>query len=496
MNASIEADAAIEAGGSRRLVATDSECSAVAKGMPEGFLWGGAVAANQVEGAYLEDGKGLSIADVQTAGAHGVPREIHDHVHEGVYYPNQEGIDGYHRYKEDVALFAEMGFTCLRTSISWARIFPNGDDAEPNETGLAFYDAVFDEMCAHGIEPVITLSHYEMPLRLVTEYGSWRNPRLIDFFVRFCETVFRRYRDKVRYWMTFNEVNETMNKLTPFNQAGLIFSEGENANEVKVLASHNMFLASARAVALGHQINPDFKIGCMVQYPTTYAKTCRPEDVIARRLNMMPNYYYTDVMVRGRYTNLCRAQLRRLGVEFEVSEEDAATLAAGTVDYIAFSYYFSSVASSENGDDLLVERKNPYLDRTDWGWPIDEVGLRVALHELYDRYQVPLFVVENGLGAVDEPDERGYVEDDYRIDFLRRHIVQMERAVNDDFVELIGYTSWGPIDLISVGTGEMKKRYGFIYVDRDDRGRGTLARSKKKSFDWYRQVIASNGRVL
>ena len=496
MNVSTAADAAVDAGGAARIGSAVSAEDAISLGMPEGFLWGGAVAANQVEGAYLEDGKGISIADVQTAGAHGVAREIHDRVHEGAYYPNQEGIDAYHRYKEDIALFAEMGFTCLRTSINWPRIFPNGDDAEPNEAGLAFYDDVFDELLAHGIQPVITLSHYETPLKLVTEYGSWRNPALIEFFVRFCETVFTRYRDKVRYWMTFNEINETMNKLTPFNQAGLIFEEGENVNEVKVRASHNMFLASARAVALGHQINPDFKIGCMIQYPTTYAKTCRPEDVLARRLNMMPNYYYSDVMVRGRYTNLCKAQLRRLGVDFEVSPEDAKVLAEGTVDYIAFSYYFSSVASSETGDDLLVERKNAYLDRTDWGWPIDAVGLRVALNELYDRYQVPLFVVENGLGAVDEPDERGYVEDDYRIDYLRRHIVQMERAVNDDFVELMGYTTWGPIDLISVGTGEMKKRYGFIYVDRDDEGNGTLARSKKKSFDWYRRVIASNGREL
>lgn len=494
--ASTAADAAVEAGGAARLMPAERAHATEPLRMPEGFLWGGAVAANQVEGAYREDGKGLCIADIQTAAAHGVPREIHDRVHEGVYYPSHDAIDAYHRYKEDIALFAEMGFTCLRTSINWSRIYPNGDDAEPNESGLAFYDAVFDELHAHGIEPVITLSHYETPLKLVQEYGSWRSPKLIDFFVRFCETVFTRYRDKVTYWMTFNEINETMNKRTPFSQAGLLFEEGEDANAVKVAASHSMFLASARAVALGRRINPSFKIGCMIQYPTTYAKTCRSEDVLARRLNMMPNYYYADVMVKGRYTNLCRAELKRLGVDFEVNEEDAAVLAAGTVDYIAFSYYFSSVASSETGDDLLVERKNPYLERTDWGWPVDPIGLRVALNELYDRYQVPLFVVENGMGAVDEPDEDGYVADNYRIDFLRKHIEQMLRAVNDDFVDLMGYTSWGPIDLISVGTGEMKKRYGFIYVDRDDCGNGTLARTRKKSFEWYKRVIASNGADL
>ena len=495
METTTAADVALESGGSATFESR-SVVGSASPGMPEGFLWGGAVAANQVEGAYLEGGKGLSIADVQTPGAHGVPREIHDHVREGVYYPNQTGIDAYHRYKEDIALFAEMGFSCLRTSISWPRIFPNGDDAEPNEAGLAFYDAVFDELLAHGIEPVITLSHYETPLNLVTRYGSWRNRKLIDFFVRFCETVFTRYRGKVRYWMTFNEINEVMNKRLPFNQAGLVFAEDENPDEVKVVASHNMMVASARAVLLAHEICPDYKVGCMIQYTPTYARTCRPEDVLARRLNMMPNYYYLDVMARGRYTGLCRAQLRRLGVEFEASAEDAAILAAGTVDFIALSYYFSCVASSETGDDLTVARNNPYLERTDWGWPIDAIGLRVSLNELYDRYQLPLFVVENGYGAHEEPGADGVVEDDGRIDFLRRHIVQMERAVNEDYVELIGYTTWGPIDLVSCGSGQMEKRYGFIYVDRDDAGNGTLARSKKKSFDWYQRVIASNGREL
>lgn len=464
--------------------------------MPEGFLWGGAIAANQCEGAYRADGKGVCIADVQTAACHGKRREIHDRVREGVYYPSHEGIDFYHRYREDIALFAEMGFTCLRTSINWSRIFPNGDDEVPNEAGLAFYDGVIDELLKHGIEPVITLSHYEMPLRLVTEYGSWRNCVLVDFFVRFAKTVFSRYRDKVRYWLTFNEINETMNKRIPFNQAGLLIGEDEDASVVKVQASHNMFLASARVVAMAHEMNPAFRVGCMVQYPTTYAKTCAPCDVVARRLNMLPNFYYTDVMAKGRYTNLCRAQLKRLGVDFTVDDEDAAVLRAGAVDFIAFSYYFSSVASSADGVGLLVERENPYLETTDWGWPIDPVGLRVALNELYDRYQIPLFVVENGLGAVDEPDENGYVADDYRIDFLRKHIEQALIAVNEDFVDLLGYTTWGPIDLVSVGTGEMKKRYGFIYVDRDDVGNGTLARNKKKSFDWYRRVIASNGAEL
>lgn len=464
--------------------------------MRNDFLWGGATAANQIEGAYREDGKGLSIADVEQGSRHGVPRPIHDAVKPGCYYPSHEGIDFYHRYQEDIDLFAEMGFTCFRLSINWPRIFPNGDEAEPNEAGLAFYDKVFDALREKGIEPVVTLSHYETPLHLVQEYGSWRNRRLIDFFERYCEVVFTRYRDKVKYWMTFNEINETMNQAEPYHQAGILYREGENPEEVKVLASHNMFLASAKAVALGHRINPDFKIGCMIQYPTTYPRTCKPTDVLAQRCHMMPNYYYTDVMCRGYYTNLCTAQLKRMGVSLSMQEGDAEILRAGTVDYIAFSYYFSSTASSEDGVSCKVERSNPYLKRTDWDWPIDPTGLRVALNELYDRYQIPLFVVENGLGAIDNVAEDGSIDDDNRIQFLGSHIKALEEAVTLDDVDVMGYTCWGPIDLISVGTGEMRKRYGFIYVDKDDEGKGTLKRTKKKSFAWYKQVIATNGEDL
>lgn len=461
--------------------------------MRENFLWGGATAANQYEGAYLEDGKGLSIADVEKGARHGVPREVHDSVKEGNYYPSHEGVDFYHRYKEDIALFAEMGFTAFRMSINWPRIFPNGDEPEPNEEGLKFYDKVFDELRSKGIEPVVTLSHYETPLYLVQKYGSWRNRKLIEFFERYCRVVFERYKDKVTYWMTFNEINETMNQSVPYHQAGILYKEGEDPNEVKVIASHNMFLASAKAVLAGHEINPNFKIGCMIQYPTTYPKTCHPNDVLAQRFHMMPNYYYTDVMCKGYYTNLCTAQLKRLGVTLRMEEGDAELLKAGKVDYIAFSYYFSSIASSQDGVNIKVERSNPYLERNDWDWPIDPTGLRIALNELYDRYAVPLFIVENGLGAIDKIEEDGSIQDDYRIKFLGDHIQAMRQAIELDDVDVIGYTCWGPIDIISVGTGEMRKRYGFIYVDKDDSGQGTLNRMRKKSFNWYKKVIASNG---
>ncbi|WP_313073476.1 6-phospho-beta-glucosidase [Lacrimispora sp.] len=457
------------------------------------FLWGGATAANQYEGAFLEGGKGLSIADVEKGSRHGISREVHDSVKEGNYYPSHEAVDFYHRYKEDIELFAQMGFKCFRMSINWPRIFPNGDELEPNEEGLKFYDEVFDELRSRGIEPVVTLSHYETPLYLVQKYGSWRNRQLIDFFERYCSVVFARYKNKVKYWMTFNEINETMNQNEPYHQAGILFKSGENPNEVKVIVSHNMFLASAKAVIAGHKINPEFKIGCMVQYPTTYPKTCNPNDVLAQRFQMMPNYYYTDVMCKGYYTNLCTAQLKRMGVELHTETEDAEILKSGKVDYIAFSYYFSSVASSEDGVNIKVERLNPYLERNDWDWPIDPAGLRIALNELYDRYELPLFIVENGLGSIDKIEKDGSIQDDYRIKYLSDHIEEMKKAIGLDDVDVMGYTCWGPIDIISVGTGEMRKRYGFIYVEKEDDGHGTLARRKKKSFDWYKKVIASNG---
>lgn len=460
------------------------------------FLWGGATAANQYEGAYLEGGKGLSIADVEKGASHGVKREVHSEVKVGEFYPSHEAIDFYHRYKEDIALYAEMGFKSFRLSISWPRIFPNGDETEPNEAGLAFYDQVFDELLKYGIEPIVTLSHYETPLYLVQKYGSWRNRQLIDFFENYCRVVFKRYTEKVKYWITFNEINETMNQKEPYHQSGIIFSEDENKAETVIEASHNMMLASAKAVILAHEINPDFQVGCMLQYPMTYPETTKPEDQLAKKLFMMPDFYYGDVMCKGYYTNTCTAQWKRLGVSFDVSDEDKNILSQGKVDYISFSYYFSTVIRMGQDGIPEIAEKNAYLPRTDWDWTIDPIGLRLSLNELYDRYQLPLFIVENGLGAVDELTLNNEIIDDYRIDFLRGHILEMIKAVEEDHVELLGYTTWGCIDIVSVGTGEMKKRYGFIYVDKDDDGNGTLKRIKKKSFDWYKEVIQSNGMNL
>ena len=456
--------------------------------MKEGFLFGGALAANQCEGGYNLDGKGLSIADVVRGSQQGIPRQVDEKIHEGVYYPSHEAIDFYHRYKEDIALFAQMGFKCLRMSISWARIFPN-------ECGLQFYDKVFDELLKYNIQPIVTLSHFETPLHLVEAYGSWRNPKLIDFYVKYANVVFKRYKDKVIYWMTFNEINETMNKKDPFLQAGLKFKEDENDKKVKVIASHNMFIASAKVVDLGHRINPNFKIGCMIQYTPAYTKTCHPNDALAKRFYNIQNYYYTDVMVKGEYTSLCYSQLKRLGVDLTISKEEQEILKKGKVDYIAFSYYFTYVVSYDENQ-FVIDKKNKYLQTGQWNRTIDPVGLRVALNELYDRYQVPLFIVENGIPLDDKIDSNNEIIDEERIAFFRNHIMQIKKAIHEDFVNVIGYTTWGPIDIVSVSTGEMNKRYGFIYVDKDNSGKGTLQRFKKKSFAWYKKVIESNGECL
>lgn len=472
----------------------------------DGFLWGGAVAAHQLEGGWKEGGKGVSVADVMTAGRHGVARKITDGVLEGEYYPNHEGIDFYHRYKEDIALFAEMGFKCFRTSIAWTRIFPNGDELEPNEEGLQFYDDLFDECLKHGIEPVITLSHFEMPFHLVKEYGGWRNRKVIDFFVRFAEVCFERYQDKVKYWMTFNEINNQANfhdDFAPFTNSGIVYEEGENREPVMYQAAHYELVASAKAVAIGHAINPDLQIGCMIAMCPIYPYSCSPRDILKAQKAMQMRYYFTDVHVHGYYPKFILKYWESKGYEFDISAEDLETLVMGTVDYIGFSYYMSFAIKGPETSDGSYEYdetkdlvRNPHVEASDWGWQIDPEGLRYSLNWFQDMYHLPLFIVENGFGAIDQVEEDGSIHDPYRIDYLQAHIKEMKKAVVEDGVDLIGYTPWGCIDLISAGTGEMKKRYGFIYVDKDNEGNGSLERSKKDSFDWYKEVIASNGENI
>lgn len=469
--------------------------------MPEGFLWGGAVAAHQVEGASFADGKGISSADVMTVGGRDFPREITKGILPDRCYPNHTAIDFYGHYKEDVKLFAEMGFKCFRTSINWTRIFPNGDDPQPNEAGLQFYDDLFDELHNYGIEPVITLSHFEMPYHLIEAYGAWRNPKLIDFFLNYCECVFRRYKDKVKYWMTFNEINNQSRYSLPlmvYANSGLVPQPGEDMEKTMYLASHHELLASARAVALGHQINPDFKIGCMVQFTPVYPFSCKPEDVLEALQEMERRYFYLEVHCKGRYPTSLRKYWQQKGYEITTPEDDAV-LNSSRVDFIGFSYYMSQTYKENDSkvvtSSLVPGSANPYLETTEWGWAIDPVGLRYSLNYLQSNYQVPLFIVENGLGAVDVLED-GTVHDSYRIAYLKAHIEQMKKAVLEDGVNLIGYTPWGCIDCVSFSTGEMKKRYGFIYVDRDDLGNGSFRRYRKDSFYWYQKVIQTNGELL
>ena len=473
--------------------------------LSQDFLWGGAVAAHQLEGAWNIDGKGVSTADVLTAGACDVDRKITNGVIDGENYPNHRGIDFYHRYKEDIALFAEMGFKCFRTSIAWTRIFPTGEEEQPNEAGLQFYDDLFDELIKNGMEPIVTLSHFEIPYNLVQKYGGFRNRETIDYFVKYAVTVMERYKDKVKYWMTFNEINNQTNlkkEIFAFTNSGIIFQEGENREQVVYQAIHNEMVASALTVKKGHEINPDFQIGCMLAMVPVYPATCNPDDVMRCEEIMRDRFLFTDVHVRGAYPSYAQTYWKNHGIEIYMEPEDEAILAEGTVDYIGISYYMSStVIADENAPDLLDSGfsgtvRNEYIDISDWGWQIDAVGLRYSLNLLYERYQKPVFIVENGFGAYDTADENGYVDDEYRIQYLQKHIVQMKKAIELDGVDVLGYTVWGCIDVISFGTGEMKKRYGMIYVDQDDLGNGTLKRSKKKSFEWYKNVIATNAEEL
>lgn len=464
---------------------------------PENFLWGGAVAANQCEGAYDEGGKGLSVQDVLPRGLRGERTEapIQDNL-------KLKGIDFYHRYKEDIRMFAEMGFKVLRTSIAWSRIFPSGDEEEPNEEGLQFYDRLFDECHKYGIEPLLTISHYETPLGLAQKYDGWRSRKLIGFFERYCRTIFSRYKDKVKYWLTFNEINSLLH--APFMSGGILTPPEKLSEADLYQAVHHELVASALAVKIGHELMPGAKIGCMILGITVYPLTPDPQDVIAAMQKDRETMMFADIHARGRYPAYLLNYFEERGIRIRMEPQDEEIL-KNTVDFISFSYY-SSICETvhpelgeRTGGNLSRGYKNPYLKASEWGWQIDPMGLRYTLNKLYDRYELPLFIVENGLGAADEliqtDDGEKTVLDDYRIDYLRQHLLQVREAIHDG-VEVMGYTSWGCIDLVSASTAQMRKRYGYIYVDRNDDGTGTLERYRKKSFWWYKKIIESNGEAL
>lgn len=462
---------------------------------PQNFLWGGATAANQIEGAYSEDGKGLSIQDVMPAGLQTPPTKspTDDNL-------KLEAIDFYHRYAKDIALFGEMGFKTFRFSIAWSRIFPRGDEDEPNEEGLRFYDRVLDELEKYGIEPLVTLSHYETPLAIAREYGGWSNREVINFFEKYCRTVFERYKGRVHYWLTFNEINSVLH--FPFF-GGLEGTPEEIGPQKLYQAVHHELVGSARVTKIAHEIDAANKVGCMILAVPRYPLTPNPQDALKALDKSRDDLAFGDIHCRGYYPGYYLRKLKNLGVELDITEQDRDDL-TNTVDFVSFSYYMSVCETADPAKDKAGQGNivggvpNPTLEASEWGWQIDPVGLRIIMNEYWDRWQKPLFIVENGLGAkdklVDGPDAPT-VEDDYRIDYLNQHLVQVGEAVEDG-VEVLGYTTWGCIDLVSASTAQMSKRYGFIYVDRNDDGSGTLDRYKKKSFDWYKEVIATNGESL
>ncbi|WP_294561733.1 family 1 glycosylhydrolase [uncultured Traorella sp.] len=494
----------------------------MSKGFKENFLWGGATAANQLEGGYNLGGKGLSTADMvcyvsrkesEGANTETVPYEkclkiLNGEINE-TNYPKRRGVDFYHRYKEDIKLFSEMGFKVFRMSINWARIYPNGDDIEPNEEGLKFYDDVFDELHKYGIEPLVTLSHYETPLNLAMKYNGWESRKVIDFYVKYATTVFERYKNKVKYWMPFNEINMMLN--LPYT-AGGVFVERSEKSELNVIfqSLHHQFVASALVTKTAKEINPEFKIGSMLGISFFYPKSNSPEDILAAQNANRINYFFTDIQAKGRYPEYVWHYLDKHQIQLEMNKDDLQIIKENTVDFISFSYYYTQCTGIPKEGDVLMAKfydeelhdefhpikiRNTNLSITEWGFQTDPLGLRIAINELWDRYHLPIFISENGLGAIDELTDDKKVHDAYRIEYLREHIKAMRECASEG-VDLIGYTSWGPIDIVSAGTSEMQKRYGYIYVDADDYGNGTYDRYKKDSFEWYKKVIASNGENL
>ena len=478
-------------------------------GFPKDFLWGGATSANQYEGGWNEDGKGESFIDHVTAGSRKSPRIFHARIRDDAYYPSHDGTDFYHHWKEDISLFAEMGFRIFRLSVNWPRIFPRGDEDTPNRKGVDFYHNVFDELNRYGIEPLVTISHLEMPYALCAEYGGWTDRRIIGFYLNLCKVLFSEYKGKVHYWLTFNEINGLAGEIgfpggilpedgTPMMHMSKSVREKTQCWQ----ALHHQFIASALAVKMAHEADPSNKAGCMILGGLDYPLTCAPEDALfAQKKRQVFTYLSSDVMVRGFYPSYIKKKFEREGIRIATQPEDDEILKSGTVDFYTFSYYASGTVSASGGAEaaegnVLRSGKNPYLKASQWGWQIDPAGLRWYLTDIYDRYGIPMMIVENGLGAEDRISEDGKVHDPYRIEYLKEHVRAMKQAIDEDGVDLIGYTMWGCIDLVSGGTGEMSKRYGFIYVDKDDEGGGTYRRIRKDSFDWYRQLIATNGEEI
>lgn len=474
----------------------------VYEAFPKDFLWGGALAANQCEGAWKEDGKGVSIADVVPKGQFGVnEKQLKEAMNDAddSKYPKRWGIDFYHTYREDIALLAGMGLKCLRVSIAWTRIFPTGEETQPNEAGLAFYDDMFDCMLEHGIEPMVTFQHYEMPLNLVLKYNGWKDRRVLEYFMHYGEVLLRRYSKKVKYWIDFCQINYSMNE--GYNSLGILDEREEHPLQARFQGMHHQFVAGARLRRFARTLDADIKIGCMSGDATAYPLTCNPDDALEALQQNQFFFFANDVQILGSYPRYMARYFETNKINIEMQPGDEEVIAAYPADFHSFSYYFTrTVKAHAEGDapinfgGLVESHGNPYLTSSEWGWQVDPVGLRIALNQYYDRYHIPTFITENGIGTVDVLQPDGTVHDKEHITYLRAHLEQMKLAIGDG-VELLGFLAWGPIDIVSASSSEMKKRYGFIYVDLDDAGHGSGKRVIKDSYHWYQRVIETNGEI-
>lgn len=486
--------------------------------LPPNFLWGGATSDLQYEGGFCENGRGLSTHDFETNGnlknprhhtmitsdnqkispksaffdADDVPEDAKPIFEDKQYYPSHNAVDFYHHYKEDIKLMADMGFNVYRFSISWSRIYPTGEEEKPNQEGLKFYDNVIKELEKYNIQPLITICHDELPINLALKYDGWNSRKVIDLYLKYAKTLFEHFGKRCKYWLTFNEINA----IRGFGPTGVHKANGIDRYQ----AAHNMFVASAKAVNLGHKMMPESQFGAMYAMSACYPATCKPEDMFHNQLELRENWYFIDTMGRGYYPAYADEVLQHHGVkslkEIKMEPDDKEILKNGQLDFISFSYYRSNISKDGDAWFNVGGSPNPYLKTTPWGWGLDPLGLRYTMNMIFDRIQKPIFIVENGMGAIDKPNQDGYVEDDYRIDYLNQHLSAMSDAINIDKVPCIGYTMWAPIDLVSLSTGEMKKRYGFVYVDMDDLGNGTLKRIPKKSYYWIKHIIETNGKAL
>lgn len=465
------------------------------KKFPKDFLWGSAISSSQSEGAWNHDGRGPSVYDYMPVGKSRYEDFLQHTYQDDTFFPNRKGIDFYHTYKEDIKLLAEMGCKAFRFSVSWSRIYPTGLEEKPNKKGIQFYENMIDELISYHIEPVVTILHYDIPLYLVEHYNGFASREVVDLYVKYAKTLFSYFKNKVKYWITINEIN--IMRYCPLD-AG-IKDCPDNDLQIIFQSAHHQFIASAKAVIALHQMIPKAQVGMMLGYEPAYAKTCHPSDVLLAEKSESELLFFSDVQMLGYYPKTMQHYFKKNNIHIHMEDNDKQILYQGRCDFLAFSYYSSAVCSHSLSDQEKATRgniiygiDNPYLTKTQWGWTIDAMGLQTSLIRLYQKYHKPLFIVECGIGVKESKKNDAMIEDDYRIAFFKEHLKQVKEAI-DLGIEVMGFLTWSPIDMPSAATGELEKRYGFIYVDADSQGNGSYQRSKKKSFSWYQEIIKTNG---